>query len=134
MTSAPRAEPDPAPSPDEEAVWRALADPTRRAILDLLRAGPLPSGKVSERFAISRFGIRKHLQVLQQAGLVLVEERGRERWNHLDPVPIRSLLRRWIRPFEEVLADHLLDVKRRAEGAHAGPGDSPLDPDPGSER
>lgn len=103
-------------SDPEDLVWRALADPTRRAILDLLRAEPLPAGRVAERFAISRFGVRKHLQVLHQAGLVQIETRGRERWHHLNPAPIRALYHRWIRPFEEPAADFLLEVKRRAEG------------------
>ncbi len=65
---------------------------------------------------MSRFGVRKHLQVLHQAGLVQIEARGRERWHHLNPAPIRALYHRWIRPFEEPAADFLLEVKRRAEG------------------
>jgi DNA-binding transcriptional ArsR family regulator len=108
----------PAPRPAPEAlVWKALADATRRQILDELRRAPLPTGRLAERFAMTRFGVMKHLKLLQEAGLVVVEERGRERWNHLNPVPIRDLYRRWIRPFEEEAADRLLSIKRLAEAA-----------------
>lgn len=102
-------------SPQTEQVWRALADPTRRAILDLLREGPLTAGDLAGQFAMTRFGVRKHLQVLREAGLVLVEERGRERWQRLNPLPIRELYLRWMRPFEEAASDHLLDIRERAE-------------------
>ena len=97
------------------AVWKALADPTRRRLLDLLRRGPLPTGKLAERFETTRFAVAKHLRVLVQAGLVLVEERGRERWNHLNPAPIQGISRRWIRSFEVEDADRLLRLKERVE-------------------
>ncbi|MCY2961026.1 MAG: metalloregulator ArsR/SmtB family transcription factor [Planctomycetota bacterium] len=96
-------------------VWRALADPTRRRILDLLRAEPRTTGDLAARFDMTRFAVMKHLEVLVDAGLVLVERRGRERWNHLNPVPIRELYRRWIRPFDAAPADALLRIKKAAE-------------------
>lgn len=102
------------PRPEDDRLWKALADPTRRAILDRLRGRPAPTGRLAEGFALTRFGVMKHLRVLQEAGLVLVEERGRERWNHLNPVPVRDLYRRWIRPFEEEDADRLLRIKHLA--------------------
>ncbi len=114
----PRARPRPGKAPARDpgrGLWKALADPTRREILDALRASPLPTGRLAARFELSRFGVMKHLRVLQEAGLVLVEARGRERWNHLNPVPIREIGRRWIRPFEEEDADRLLRLKRLAE-------------------
>ena len=100
-------------------VWKALSDPTRRRMLDELRTGPLPTGRLAERFVMTRFGVMKHLRVLQGAGLVLVEERGRERWNHLNPAPIREIYRRWIRPFEEPASDRLLRLKAVVEREHA---------------
>lgn len=103
------------PSPDDDAVWKALADPTRRALLDLLRAAPRTTGELAAEFDLTRFAIMKHLTVLENASLVLVERRGRERWNHLNPVPIQAIHRRWIRPFEELPADGLLRLKRLAE-------------------
>lgn len=96
-------------------VWRALADPTRRALLDRLRVGPATTGALAERFPLSRFGVMKHLRVLEAARLVLVEERGRERWNYLNPVPLRRLAARWLHPFTEAAADHLEALRRAVE-------------------
>jgi Predicted transcriptional regulators len=82
-------------------VWRALADPTRRALLDRLRAGPCTTGALAAGFPVTRFAVMKHLDVLVAAGLVLVERRGRERLNYLNPVPIRRVNQRWLAPFAE---------------------------------
>lgn len=100
---------------DTDTVWKALADPTRRRVLDELRRGPNTTGALCDLFEMSRFGVMKHLRVLEGAGLVIVERVGRERWNHLNPVPIREIYRRWIRPFEEESADQLLRLKRLIE-------------------
>jgi DNA-binding transcriptional ArsR family regulator len=99
----------------DELVWKALADPTRRALLDRLRAGPATAGTLAQGFAMSRFGVRKHVAQLVEAGLVLVEERGRERWHRLNPAPIRAIYKRWIRPFEEGASDLVLEIQERAE-------------------
>jgi len=96
-------------------VWRALSDPTRRRILDLLRAHAHTTGELCEEFEVSRFAVMKHLRVLVEAGLVLIERRGRERLNHLNPVPIQEIYRRWIQPFERLPADRLLRLKAIAE-------------------
>ena len=100
----------------DEAVWKALADATRRTILDALRRGPRTTGDLCDLFEMTRFGVMKHLRLLEEAGLVLVERKGRERWNHLNPVPIREIYRRWIRPFEEEPADRMLRLARAARG------------------
>ncbi len=100
---------------DLTGVWKALADPTRRAILDLLRQRPHTTGQLAEGFALTRFGVMKHLGVLVEAGLVLVRRRGRERWNHLNAVPIQRIYDRWMRPFEVASAERLLRLKRVAE-------------------
>ncbi len=105
----------PVPSTASDAVWKALADPTRRQLLDELRRGPRTTGDLCGLFAMTRFGVMKHLRQLEEAGLLLIERRGRERWNHLNPTPIREIYRRWIRPFEEEGADQLLQLKRVAE-------------------
>lgn len=99
----------------EDAVFKALADPSRRRILDLLRKRPRTTGELAGHFEFSRYGVMSHLKVLEEASLVVVRRKGRERWNHLNPVPIRKIYRRWIRPFEEVRADSLLRIKRIAE-------------------
>lgn len=98
-----------------EAVWKALSDPTRRAILDLLRDSPKTTGELADGFDVTRFAVMKHLQVLVDAGLVFVRRRGRERWNHLNAVPIRQIARRWTTPFEAHAADRLLRLKAAAE-------------------
>jgi len=100
-----------------DAVWRALADPTRRRILDLLRDGPRTTGGLCEPFRrLSRFAVMKHLAILESAGLVVVRRRGRERWNHLNAVPIRAIYERWVRPYEAVWATGLLSLQRHIEG------------------
>ena len=100
---------------DDGLVWRALSDPSRRRILDLLRRRPMTTGELCLEFDFSRFAVMKHLNALESAHLVLVERRGRERFNHLNPVPIQAIHRRWIRPFEQLPADRLLKLKALVE-------------------
>ena len=100
---------------EDSPVWRALSDPSRRAILDLLRERPMTTGELCAFFDFSRFAVMKHLKVLESAELVVVERRGRERINHLNPVPIQAIYRRWIRPFEQIGADRMLRLKALAE-------------------
>lgn len=93
---------------DLDPVWRALGDPTRRAILDELRDGPRNTTALCEVFEpLGRHAVIKHLKTLERAGLVRVEARGRERINHLDVVPIQQIYERWMRPFEAFWASHL---------------------------
>ncbi len=75
----------------------------------------MTTGELCLDFEVSRFAVMKHLKVLESAGLVLVERRGRERYNHLNPVPIQAIHRRWIRPFEHLPADRLLQLKALVE-------------------
>lgn len=97
---------------DLDPVWKALADPTRRAILDLLRSGPLTTTAIVEAFPqLTRFGVMKHLDVLRTAGLVDTREEGRQRLNSLNAVPIRQIYVRWIGPFSEFWTDNLLRLK-----------------------
>lgn len=99
-----------------EAVWRAIADPTRRRLLDLLRDGPRTTGDLCRSFKVSRFAVMKHLAVLESAGLVVIRRRGRERWNHLNSVPIRQVYERWVKPYAANWATGLLRIKEFAEG------------------
>jgi uncharacterized protein YndB with AHSA1/START domain len=111
-----------------ERVWRALADPTRRAILDLLREGPRTTGELTRAFPqVTRFAVMKHLGVLQQAELVVVRPRGRERWNYLNGVPLRQAYERWMRPLADQSASSMLRLReavedRRREGDMAATG------------
>ncbi len=100
---------------DSGVAWKALADPIRRRILDLLRERPRTTGELAEAFEVTRFAVMKHLGVLEQAGLVVVRRRGRERWNHLNPVPIQRIAERWIRPYEAAFATALVGLKRHVE-------------------
>lgn len=103
---------------EEDAVWRALGDPSRRHILDLLRRRPMTTGELCEHFEFSRFAVMKHLKALERGRLIVAERRGRERVNHLNPVPIQAIYRRWIRPFDRLdarRADRLLRLKRSVE-------------------
>src|SRR3989337_1116920 len=100
---------------DLGAIWKALADPSRRRLLDLLRDGPRTTGELCARFPLSRFAVMKHLAILERAGLVIVERRGRQRWNYLNAVPIQQIYERWISGYAGFWATPLLRLKRRAE-------------------
>jgi len=103
--------------PDElDAVWKALSDPTRRAILDLLRQGPRTTTELVEAFPrLSRFGVMKHIDVLRSADLIDTRDEGRQRVNSLNVVPIRQIYERWVGRFEELWSSHLLRIKEDAE-------------------
>lgn len=90
-----------------EDVWRALSDPARRRILDLLRARPMTTGALAAELEATRFAVMNHLAVLTAAGLVTVERRGRERWNHLNAAPLVAMVKRWVTPFDAAWAERL---------------------------
>jgi len=95
-------------------VFTALADPTRRAILDLLRKRERTTGELAAAFPSSRFAVMKHVSVLQAAGLVVSRREGRERWNRLNAVPLQRLYERWVRPYEAMWAGPLLTLEKAA--------------------
>src|SRR5688572_20861232 len=97
---------------DLDAVWKALSDPTRRAILDLLRQGPRTTTEIVEAFPhLTRFGVMKHIDVLREARLVDKRESGRQRVNSLNAVPIRQIYERWVSPYQELWSNQLLRIK-----------------------
>ena len=101
---------------DLDPIWKALADETRRTILDFLRSGPKTTTSIVEQFPdLSRFAVMKHLDVLRQAALVLTREDGRQRINSLNAVPIRMIYERWVNKYEGIWANALLRVKEAAE-------------------
>jgi DNA-binding transcriptional ArsR family regulator/uncharacterized protein YndB with AHSA1/START domain len=108
---------------DTAPLWRALADPTRRRILDLLRERPLITGQIAAQFAVSRIAVMRHLEVLSQAGLITSRKRGRERWHYLNTVPLQKLHRRWADPAAAGFASALLRLQDtvEAEGRHMEP-------------
>lgn len=107
------------PSDDLGPVFRALAEPGRRALLDALadRDGQTVTELCTVLPAITRFGVMKHLAVLEAAGLVVTERVGRSKHHHLNPVPIREIHDRWISRFTEPFVAGLIDLRDRAEGA-----------------
>lgn len=121
---SPRAHPS-APQDPLEPVWRALGDATRRALLDRLRERPHTTGELAAAFPQTRFAVMKHLDILVGAGLVLVRREGRERWNHLNPVPLQHLYERWVRPYEGLWAASMVRFRERIEASPH----SPLTPD-----
>lgn len=105
---------------DLDAVWKALSDPTRRAILDLLRQGPRTTTEIVDAFPhLTRFGVMKHIDVLREAGLINTREEGRQRVNSLNAVPIRQIYERWVSRYEDFWANNLL---RLSEDVQPGRG------------
>ena len=100
----------------DDLVFKALADPSRRFLLDLLfaRDGRTLTELESE-LEMTRFGVMKHLKVLEDAGLVVTKERGREKLHFLNPVPIRLIHDRWIDKYTEPRVTALTDLKRELE-------------------
>ena len=105
----------PAMVENDEALWGALNDASRRKMLDLLRQSSLTTNEVCSHFEFSRFAVMKHLNALERANLIIVERRGRDRINHLNPVPLQEIYNRWIRTFEKLPAERLLRVRELAE-------------------
>ncbi|MGH2512288.1 MAG: ArsR/SmtB family transcription factor [Candidatus Limnocylindrales bacterium] len=99
-----------------DEVFRALADPTRRSLLDeLFREDGQPLSALQARFAMTRFGVMKHLRVLEEAGLVVTRRRGRETLHFLNPVPIRLVHDRWVSKYAEPWAAGLSGLKSELE-------------------
>jgi len=105
-------------SEQQDRVFRALGSHHRRAILDVLRDQPLTTGALCAQFPeLDRCTVMQHLKVLEDAGLVQAERRGRERWNHLNPLPIHDIHERWIGPHAAYAVSMLARVKRDLENA-----------------
>lgn len=101
---------------DDDRVFKALADPTRRFLLDLLfaRDGRTLTELESE-LEMTRFGVMKHLRVLEDAGLVVTQRSGREKLHFLNPLPIRLVHDRWIDKYREPRVSALTELKRKLE-------------------
>ena len=103
---------------DDDHVFRALADPTRRLLLDRLfeRDGRTLT-ELEQDLEMTRFGVMKHLRVLEEAGLVVTRRSGREKHHFLNPVPIRLIHDRWIDKYTERRVSALTELKTRLEEA-----------------
>jgi uncharacterized protein YndB with AHSA1/START domain len=99
-----------------DAVFKALADPTRRSLLDeLFREDGQTLNALEERFPMTRFGVMKHLKQLEAAGLVVTRRRGREKLHYLNPIPIRLVHDRWVSKYAEPWAAALTGLKNEME-------------------
>ena len=100
----------------QDAIWRALADGTRREILDVLAERPHTTGELVSRFDhLCRTNVMKHLDVLVKANLIIVRRQGRTRWNYLNPAPIQSVCDRWVSKHVRHLASAMSRLKEHAE-------------------
>ena len=99
-----------------DAVFKALADPTRRGLLDeLFRQDGQTLSALEERFAMTRFGVMKHLRLLEEAGLVVTKRMGREKRHYLNVVPIRLVHDRWVSKYAKPWSSALIDLKHTLE-------------------
>jgi DNA-binding transcriptional ArsR family regulator len=99
-----------------DEVFKALADPTRRSLLDeLFEADGQTLSALEQRIPMSRFGVMKHLRVLESAGLVVTRRSGREKLHFLNPVPIRLIHDRWVSKYAEPWASSLTELKHDLE-------------------
>ncbi|MHB0952628.1 MAG: ArsR/SmtB family transcription factor [Allorhizobium sp.] len=101
----------------EDTVFKALSAPVRRAILDALKDGPKTTGALCDSFqSLDRCTVMQHLKVLEGADLVIVRREGRERWNHLNPLPIKAIHDRWIGAYAADAVNLLERMKSDLEG------------------
>jgi DNA-binding transcriptional ArsR family regulator len=102
-----------------DGVFRALADPTRRAILDaLFETDGQSGGDLWARFPeMTRFGVSKHLSVLQDANLITTVKQGRTKLHYLNPVPIAQIAHRWVSKYAAPFASALVDLEQQVADA-----------------
>src|SRR4051795_8078995 len=99
-----------------DAVFKAMADPTRRSLLDeLYRQDGQTLTSLEGRLPMTRFGVMKHLRLLEEAGLITTRRQGREKLHFLNPVPIQLVHDRWVSKYAEPWAAALTNIKRRLE-------------------
>lgn len=102
-----------------DVAFHALADPTRRALLDLLRGGSRPAGQIAQSFPVSRPAISKHLRLLRQADLVREHRRGRHRFYEINPGPLQAV-DRWLEQYRAFWSANLAGLKAFVEPDAAG--------------
>lgn len=102
---------------DADKVFKALGDPTRRQLLDLLcDQNGQTLGQLCEHLAMARQSVTQHLGLLEEANLVSTVRRGREKLHFINPVPLHDIYERWVRKFETQRLTLLYDLKRELEG------------------
>src|SRR5713101_4553165 len=100
-----------------EAAFSALADPTRRAVLDLLRVGTRPAGEIARAFPVSRPAISKHLRILRRAHLVEERREGRHRMYQLNPGPLKAV-DKWLEHYRSFWSASLTNLKSFVEAEY----------------
>lgn len=101
----------------EPDLWRALASPWRRRLLDLLRQAPATTGALAAQIPeLSRFAVMQHLGVLTDVGVVIAERRGRDRINYINPVPLREWYERWVQPLTDTGSAEPPAIEKLAAG------------------
>jgi DNA-binding transcriptional ArsR family regulator len=102
---------------ENDRIFKALAASSRRAMLDVLKDHPQTTGDLCTRFpALDRCTVMQHLKVLEAADLVIVKREGRERWNYLNPLPIKHIHDRWIGPYAAQAVNLISRLKDDLEG------------------
>jgi DNA-binding transcriptional ArsR family regulator len=101
----------------DDLIFKALADPRRREILDLLKHAPRTTGELCEHFdaSLDRCTVMQHIGVLERAELIIARRDGRKRWNYLNASPIKEIHDRWISPYATAAVDLLARMKRDME-------------------
>ena len=101
---------------NKESIWKALADPSRRKLMDLVRESPKTTGDLVEAFdTLGRCAVMKHLSILEKANLIIPRKEGKYRWNHINAIPLQQVYERWVKKYEAQWATNLLQLKALAE-------------------
>ena len=99
-----------------DVIWKALADGTRREILDILAERPQTTGELVAKFDhLCRTNVMKHIEILVKANLIIVRREGRSRWNYLNPAPIQSVCDRWVSKHVKKMASAMSRLKKHVE-------------------
>ncbi len=101
---------------DLDPVWKALANPARRRMLDILAKGPLTTGELADEFTgLTRFTVMQHMKVLEKSELLVIQWKGRKRFNYLNPVPIQQIYDRWVSRYMQPWTEALISLKDQLE-------------------
>jgi DNA-binding transcriptional ArsR family regulator len=105
---------------DEDLIWKALADPLRRQMLDELAGGPKTTGDLVAQFDhLCRTSVMKHLEILVDAGLVIASKKGRTRWNCINHLPLSTICQRWLNQHTKQMSKSIASLKELTESPFA---------------
>lgn len=100
-----------------DKIWKALSDKSRRKILDLLREKELTTGEICKHFKknMTRYGVMKHLNILEDANFIIIKREGKNRINYINPLPIQQIYERWVKKYEAGWSSYLINFKNHME-------------------